>query len=223
MKGYTAFEDVWGLLADNGVLGPAGLTLLAMMLAGGSILISIRFYMQYRELRIGGGLKGIRTRRQVNQLRAQGQLDGEFTFADAVELTTTGTIRAKSLADKIVNSVVSIEILFSCSEHHIIYQFEMGSWTEADAATWLEVAKGLSLTDISKIMEEVVLMGGVIGHPDFDAMHMSGDETIYDKLNSRAVELHDEFEKIDGVARLRAAGEAYLRKNAPELLPLPTR
>ena len=223
MRGsVNVFDDVWIFLAESGALGPAGAALASMLLAGGALLVGVRFYQRYRQFRIQGGLEGVRTRKQIKTLRAQGQLEGEFTYSDALELTQTGTIRPKSLADKIVNSVVPIEILFSSTEHHIIYQFEMEHPSEKEVTAWVEAAQALNLTDISKILEEVVLMRNVICHPDFDSEHMSGDETIYDKLYRRALELHDEFAKINGVARLRSASKSYLSKHAPHLLPLPT-
>ncbi|MEL6467969.1 MAG: hypothetical protein AAFQ58_23650 [Pseudomonadota bacterium] len=220
--GYQSFENVWNYLAEIGVLGPAGKALLAMLLAGGAILVGMSLYSRYKRFRVLGGREGVRTRKRIETLRAQGQLAGEFTFADAVELTQTGTIRPKSLADKMVNCVVPIEILFSSTEHGIVYQFEMEQTSNKVVATWVEVAQTLNLADVSKILEEISLMRDVICHTEFDPEYMSGDETIYDKLNRRALELHDEFARIDGIARLRSACETYLRKNAPHKLPLPT-
>ena len=178
------------------------------------------------KFQIHGGLEGIRTRKQIKSLRAQGQLEGEFTFADALELAETGTIRAKSLPDKIVGCVVPIEILFSSVEHGVVYQLEMDYKSEKEVVAWVEVAQALNLTDISKMLEEVLLMRNVICHPEFNSEHMSeymvGEQTLYDKFCDRAVEMHREFAEINGVERLRSASKSYLSKHAPHLLPLPT-
>lgn len=220
--GYHSLDEFWEYLEDIGVLGPAGSALLTMLLVGGALVLGVWVYSRYRHFRVRGGLEGVRTRKQIATLRAQGKLDGEFTFADALELAETGTLREKSLADKIVDCVVPIEILFSCKEHHLVYQLEMDYRSEKEVAAWVEVAQALNLPEISRILQEVVLMRRVICHTDYDTEHMSGDETLYDKLGRRALELHDEIAQIDGVARLRAASETYLRKNAPHMLPLPT-
>ncbi|MFZ5962264.1 hypothetical protein ACOXXX_04870 [Thalassococcus sp. BH17M4-6] len=221
--GYSALGTVWEFLEQIGVLGPAGKALLAMLLSGAVLLLGVWLYARYQRFRQAGGLRGVRTRRKVRTLRAQGQLVGEFTFADAAELAQTGTIRAKTLEEKVADSVVPIEILFSCKDHDIVYQFEMDYRSEKEVAAWVEVARVLKLPDVSRILEELVHMRRVIYHPDHDPeVVTAGGETIGDRLSRRAMELHDEFARIDGVARLRAAGERHLRQRAPHLLPLPT-
>ena len=224
--GFHSLEAVWGYLEDIGALGPIGETLLAMGLAGGALLLGVflfrRFRFLFKRFRVGGGLEGIRTRKTIKTLRADGQLEGVFTFPDALELHQTGTIRKKSLEDKIVGCVVPIEILFASEEHGISYQLEMEYRSEKEVASWLEVAKALNLADISLILEEVVLMRNVIYHPEYDSQQKVNDETIGDKMYRRSVELFEEFTEIDGIARLRAASIAHLSKHAPHLLPLPT-
>ncbi|MCK0138812.1 hypothetical protein [Aliiroseovarius sp. F47248L] len=222
MRGYRSIDDFWEYLGELGVLGPAGKALLAMLLAGCVLLIGAWLYSRYQQFRIGGGFEGHRARSKIKRLRTQGQLEGEFTYADALELTKTGTIRTKSLADKIIDCIVPIEILFSSTEHDLIYQLEMEYRSEKEVAGWVEVSQTLNLTDISKVLEEVVLVRNIVCHPEFSQRNMPEDETLYDNLRRRALELHDEFAKIDGVARLRSASVSYLSKHAPHMLPLPT-
>ncbi len=220
--GYQSIETAWEYLEAFGVLGPALNALLAMLLTGGALLLGARLYVWYRKFRIQGGLSGVRTRKKVKTLRTRGNLEGELTFNDAIELTETGAVSKKTLEDKIVDCVVPIEMLFSSDDHGLIYQFEMGEWSETEVASWIEVTKALNLAEISKIMEEVMLMHNVICHPEYDPEVRLEDEKIGDKLWRRASDLRVKIDEIDGVARLRAACEAHLRKNAPDMLPLPT-
>ena len=220
---YHSLETVWEYLEASGALGPTVSALLAMLLIGGAMLLGVWFYVSYKKFRIRGGFSGVRTRKKVKTLRAHGQLEGEFTFADAIEMTETGTVRRKPLENKIVDCVVPVEMLFSSDDHGLIYQFEMGEWSEKEVASWFEVANALNLTDLSRITEEVMLMRDVICHPEYDPETKLGDgKKIGDKLRNRASELRVMIDEIDGVARLRAACEAHLRQNAPDKLPLPT-
>ena len=171
---------------------------------------------------VGGGWSGVRTRRTIRRLRATGRLEGEFTSADAVELADTGTIRKKTVEDKIRGCVVPIEILFRDRKHHLVYQLEMHPPSEKEVAGWIEAARALRLTDLARILEEVAAMRDVICHLDQDPDYPSGGEKIGDRLSRRALDLHDEIERTDGLAELRRASERYLRKNARDLLPLPT-
>lgn len=216
-------ETVWEQLQESGVLGPAASVLLAMLLAGGTVFLGVSLYLSYKKFRIQGSLAGVRTRKKIHNLRAQGKMEGEFTFADAVEVSETGTVLRKTLEDKIFDCVVPIEILFSGDEHGLVYQFEMNYRSEKEVASWVEVAKALNLAEISRVMEEIVAMRNVICHPEYDPEAKHGDEKIGDMLWRRASELHVKMGKINGVAELRAACEAHLRKNARDRLPLPTR
>lgn len=220
--GSRSLDDVWAYLESIGVTGPAGAALLNMAGVAGALLFGFLLYRRYRTFRVGGGFRGIRTRRQVRKLRASGQLTGEFTFSDAAELAQTGTIRKKTFADKIVASVVEIEIFFRDTEHHLIYQLEMQYRSEKEVAAWIEVATALRLPDIARILREVALMRDVLYHPDYDPEYLTGGQSISDKLWMRALELHEEFKRIDGAAQLRSASEFYLRQNARHMLPLPT-
>lgn len=219
---YTAIDRVFEHLDEIGVLGPAFTVVITTLLTLAAMLLGVILYRSFKNFRIRGGLSGVRNRKTIKALRARGQLEGEFTYADANELTETGTIRRKTLEDKIVNCIMPIEILFQDIEHGLMYQFEMGEWSEKEVASWVEVTKALNLSDISRIMQEVALMRDAICHPEHDPAFIDRGEAIGERLQNRAYELHDLFVEINGIARLRAACEAHLRRKAPEMLPLPT-
>ncbi|ETA53604.1 hypothetical protein [Ponticoccus alexandrii] len=217
--GGSSLFTVWVYLEEIGLSGPVGDVLLFMCFAGGFILLSLWLFSRSGNSRSPIGETCIRP--GVTTAAVREEVRDEFTFADALELTQTGTIRQKSLEERIVNSLIPIEILFSSEDHHPIYQLELNYKSEGEVTTWVEVAQVLGLPDIERVLQEIVLMRSVLCHPDFDPEYMSGDETIYDRLCRRAMELQREFAGIEGVARLRAASEEHLRRNAPDLLPLP--
>ncbi|WP_415920686.1 hypothetical protein [Tateyamaria sp. SN6-1] len=221
-SGFQSFKAIWETLNDSGALGPAFAALLAMSLAAGLIFLGVWLYRRYRMFRLAGGVRGIRTRKHVDTLRADGLLQGDVTFPDAVEMAQTGTLRKTSLEDKMVNCVVPLEMLFSCDDHGLYYQFEMGEWDARQVASWVEVVNALEVTEMTKVLEEVALMHDVICHPEFDGEHPHGQSTLGWTLWQRAAELRARVEESDGIARLRAACEAHLRKAAPDMLPLPT-
>lgn len=212
--GYHSVETLWVHLDEIGALEP----FLAVLVAGGLLMFGMS---KYRWFKSRGGLEGIRVRGQLKKLRAKGQLEGEFTFADAVELTQTGTIRAKTLEDKILDCVVNAGILFGDEEHHLVYQLEMEYRSEKEVTGWVEATRALRLPDIELIFEEVVLIRRILCNPCRELEDKAGVGSIYEKLNRRAVELNEKIANIDGIAQLRSAGEFHLRKHAPHLLPLP--
>lgn len=220
--GFNSLVTVWDTFRESGAIVPVANVLLVLLLTGGAILLGLWIYLSYRAHQSERSNPALRARKKIKALRESGQLQGEFTFADAAELMETGTIRRKTLEDKIVDWVVPLEILFRSEEHGIVYQLEMSEWSKKQVASWLEVTRALDLAEISRIMEEVVLMRNVICHPDYDPEFMQGAETIGDKLWKRALFLHGKMAEIDGIAQLRAASEAHLQKNAPEMMPLPT-
>lgn len=89
--GYHSLETVWENLEANDALGPILDAVLAMAVAGRAVLLGIGLHRAYKRYRIKGGLAGVCTRRKISALRAEGPLQGELTFADALDLTETGT------------------------------------------------------------------------------------------------------------------------------------
>ncbi|WP_425041441.1 hypothetical protein [Primorskyibacter sp. S187A] len=163
--------------------------------------------------------RGIKTW-QTHRRRRLGR-DRETSFAEAVEWTETGRIKAQPLERAMADCVVPLEMLFADDDHGLYYQLEMGQVSRAELTTWLEVTQTLELEEIGQVLEEAVLMHDVICHPDYDPEIPQDGGQLGWLLWTRAAELRAKVEQREDISRLRAACEAYLRRHAPDLLPLP--
>ena len=110
---------------------------------------------------------------------------------------------------------------FSDDDHGLFYQLEMGDCTKRDLSSWVEVAQALRLYEVSGIFQQAVQIQDVMSGPEYDPDRPHAGMALGDALWKRAADLRMALEEIDGIARLRAASEAHLRRTAPEKLPLP--
>lgn len=220
--GYLSVNTVLEHLSTMGASVPMVVTFFVMLIVACILLDWLNRSARFRNFRKQGGLSGHLTRKKIQRLREQGEVVGEFTFDNAIELSATGTIRKKSLEDKMVDCVIPVEILFNDVEHGIYYQFELGHVTRAEVTSWLEVARFLKLDEISEIFEEVLRLHNVICADWYDGEIQQGHRTLGEDLWDQAAALHAKMAGINGIAQLRSASEKHIRRNAPELLPLPT-
>lgn len=162
------------------------------------------------------------TQEQIKHLRRERKLKGPFTFADAVELTTTGTITPKPLAKKIRDSAPVLRWLYEDEEHGPLYQYEMGGVSIRNLEEALEASQTLELQSVVRTLQETKA-----AFDEFDRVNARNRETgtpmqddWYCAIGDQIKEIAGRHRSEDGTKRYAEAAKLYLAKHAPNLLPL---